>query len=169
LLHLLDANVLITANHLYYPLERVPEFWEWLVQMGIDGQVKMPIEMVEEIRQGTDDLSGWLSGHDHLEALRLDEEADVALVQRVINEGYAPDLTDQEVEVIGRDPFLIAYALLDASARCVVTTEVSKPKRMRGNRHIPDVCNQLGIQWMDSFALVRALDFSTSWRARPRE
>lgn len=145
MLHLLDANVLITANSLYYPLARVPEFWEWLVQMGIDGQVKMPIEMVEEIRAGNDDLSGWLSDHDHLEALRLDEEADVALVRRVIDEGYASDLTDQEVEIMGRDPFLISYALRDPSARCVVTTEVSRPKRMRANRHIPDVCDHLGI------------------------
>lgn len=31
MLYLLDANVLITANRTYYPLERVPEYWAWLV------------------------------------------------------------------------------------------------------------------------------------------
>lgn len=69
MLHLLDANVLITANRLYYPLDRVPEFWEWLVHHAAAGKVKMPIEMVEEIREGTDDLAAWLSDHDHLDAL----------------------------------------------------------------------------------------------------
>ena len=31
---------------------------------------------------------------------------------RLTEEGYAPDLTDVEIEEIGRDPFLIAYALI---------------------------------------------------------
>ena len=30
MLYLLDANVLITANNLYYPIDSVPEYWEWL-------------------------------------------------------------------------------------------------------------------------------------------
>lgn len=165
MLHLLDASVLITANRLYYPLERVPEFWEWLVHHGTDGQIKMPVEMVDEIRDATDNLADWASDRDHLDALLLDEEADVALVQRVINEGYAPDLTDQEVEIIGQDPFLVAYALQALDNRCVVTTEVSKPRRLRANRHLPDVCMQMQATWMDTFDLLRALNFSTSWRA----
>ena len=34
MLYLLDSNVLIDANRDYYPIERVPEFWDWLVAMG---------------------------------------------------------------------------------------------------------------------------------------
>ena len=124
----------------------------------------MPLEMTEEVRDGTDDLADRLSDHDHLDPLMLDEDADVALVQRVINEGYAPDLDDKEIEIMGRDPFLIAAALLNPEDRCVVTTEVSKPRRRRANRHIPDVCNGFGIRCIDSFELIRTLDFSTSWR-----
>jgi len=52
---------------------------------------------------------------------------DIPLVSKVTDEGYAPDLTDDEVEKIGRDPFLIAYALAAVGERCIVTTEVSKP------------------------------------------
>ena len=33
-LYLLDANVLIDANRDYYPVARVPEFWDWLLEMG---------------------------------------------------------------------------------------------------------------------------------------
>ena len=44
-----------------------------------------------------------MSDRDHLDALRLEEEADVALVQLVTADGYAPDLTDQELEIIARD------------------------------------------------------------------
>jgi hypothetical protein len=166
LLHLLDANVLITANRLYYPQDRVPEFWDWLLHHAQNGQLKLPVEMVEEIRQGNDALAEWLSDRNHLNALCLEEEADVALVRVVVTRGYASDLTDQEIEIIGRDPFLVSYALKDHENRCVVTTEVSKPRRVRANRRIPDVCEHLNVQWMDSFGLTSALNFSTSWRAR---
>lgn len=30
MLHLFDANVLITASNMYYPLDAVTEFWEWI-------------------------------------------------------------------------------------------------------------------------------------------
>ncbi len=164
MLHLLDANVLITANRLYYPLERVPEFWDWLVHMGQTGQIKMPLELVEEIRDRSDDLADWMSDHDHLDALLLAKDADLALVQRVIEQGYAPDLDDQEIEIVGRDPFLIAAALRNPADRCVVTTEVSKPGRRRANRHVPDVCTSLGVRCIDTFAVIRLLNFTTSWR-----
>jgi hypothetical protein len=164
LLHLLDANVLINANRQYYPLDRVPEFWEWLLHWGAAGLVKVPTEIVEEICAGTDDLAEWMSDLEHRAALELNEEAEVELVSRVIDEGYAPDLDDEEIEVVGRDPFLMAYALRNPGERCVVTAEVSRPARTRANRHIPDVCAQFGIQCMDGFGLVRSLNFRTAWR-----
>lgn len=167
MLYLLDASVLITASNLYYPLDRVPEFWSWLRHVGTQGHVKMPLEIYEEIKEGRDAdlLFAWIKEAETKESLVLDEEVDVALVRRVIEEGYANDLTDDEVEQLGRDPFLIAYALVDRTNRCVVTTEVSKPGRQRQNRHVPDVCQTLGAQCCDTFAFVRVLNFSTSWNA----
>ncbi len=135
LLYLLDANVLIDANRDYYSIDRVPEFWEWLVHMGNRGNVKIPIEVYEEIKKKRkdeiDNLAVWAKKEETESALLLNEEADVQLVSKVINEGYATDLTDDEIEKLGRDPFLIAYALRHSSIRWVVTTEVSKPKRQR--------------------------------------
>ena len=78
MLYLLDANVLITANNDYYPLGRVPEFWEWLVECGNRQQVKIPVEMYEEIVKGDDNLTRWLKGN--RDALLLDENVDEKLV-----------------------------------------------------------------------------------------
>lgn len=165
MLYLLDANVLIDANRDYYPVERIPEFWEWLAHMGQSGEVKIPLEVYEEIKDGKDSLAIWAKDGKVESALLLGEEVDVPLVARVTDEGYAVDLTDDEVEKIGRDPFLIAYALAALGKRCVVTTEVSKPTKQRANRHIPDICNELGIPWCDTFAMARALNFSTAWKS----
>ena len=164
MLYLLDANVLIDANRDYYPIERVPEFWEWLTNMGTKGLVKIPIEMFEELKEGDDNLSEWIKDSDNKSALLLDEEVDVSLVSSVTDKGYANDLTDDEVDKIGRDPFLIAYALSDNDRRCLVTTETSKPNRQRANRHVPDVSNSLGVNWCGTFEFVRNLDFRTNWK-----
>ena len=168
MIYLADANVLITANNFYYPIDRVPEYWEWLAYMGSQGHVKMPFEIFEEVKDGPDDeekdlLFAWLQADAHKKALLLDEKVDPDLVQKVIAEGYAPDLTDDEVEQIGRDPFLIAYALAGKD-RCVVTVETSAPKKQRQNRKVPDVCKAMGAKYCNPFEFNRDLGFRTQWK-----
>lgn len=136
-MHLLDANVLISANALFYPLDRIPQFWDWLVDQGNAGNIKIPVEIYDEIADGTDDLADWIKDPDVKAALLLDETPDPALVQQVLDGGYEgqhPDFNDGEVEKIGRDAFLVAYGLADAE-RVIVTREASRPSRRMGNRH----------------------------------
>lgn len=160
MLYLLDANVLIDANRDYYPRGRVPEFWAWLLDRACGQQVKIPLEMYEEILAGNDDdLTRWLKNN--RDALLLDENVAESLVARVTEVGYAPDLSDEEVERLGRDPFLIAYALSDPPRRTVVTTEISKPKKRRANRHIPDVCDDLNVFHCNTYKFIDVLDFTT--------
>ena len=164
MLYLLDANILIDADRDYYPIDRVPEFWEWLLVNANAGRLKVPLEVYEEVVAGTGALPDWLTNN--RASLELDEDIDPQVVNVVIAEGYADDLTDVEIEKLGRDPFLIAYALADLGNRSVVTTEVSKPSRIRANRHIPDVCDSfdIPIPHCDTFELIRALDFRTDRR-----
>ncbi len=153
----------MTQTEIIILISRVPEFWEWLLNMGKKGHVKIPLEVYEEIKEGQDALAMWAKEPETEVALLLREEVEVPLVSRIIDNEYAPDLSDDEVEKIGRDPFLIAYALVSKEERPIVTTEVSKPKAQRANRHVPDVCNGLGVTWCDTFEFVRALNFRTGW------
>lgn len=164
MLHLLDANVLIDANRDYYPMERVPEFWAWLAHLARGGRIAMPREVFDEVKTGRDEVAKWLKHGQTGGALLLDEDADPSLVARVVSQGYASDLNEDEVQKLGRDPFLIAAALKDPAGRRVVTTESRKPTAQRANRRIPDVCDRLGVVSLDTFQLVRELDFSTTWR-----
>lgn len=161
MLYLLDANVLITAKNLYYEFGRVDQYWEWLAFQAEQGHVKIPIEIFEEITVGKDSLAAW--ARTNKEALLLEEEVDIGLVQHATVAGYAPDLTDIELETVGRDPFLIAYALVDVAKRTVVTGEVRSNKQ-RQNRSIPSVCDTLGVKSCDQFAFGRSLDFRTNWK-----
>ncbi|MGA7292666.1 MAG: DUF4411 family protein [Terriglobales bacterium] len=163
-MYLLDANILITAHNTYYPIDRVPEFWSWLQHQGAAGFVKIPIEIMEEVREGRHDdmLLSWVTNDANRRSLLLGEEVSLDLVRRVVTEGYARDLTDVQIEELGRDPFLVAYALAAAGRRCVVTTEVSKPAKTRQNRQLPDVCQTFGVACCGPFKLNIELGFNTA-------
>lgn len=169
-IYLLDANTLIDAKRDYFEFERVPEFWEWIQHNGDRGNIKIPIEVYEEFEdaknaEGARDLlAEWASNQEVRNALLLDEETDQKIVSRVISVGYCLNPTDQEIEKMGRDPFLIAHALQDVRNRVVVTTEVSRPAKQRANRKVPDVCRDMGIKCINSFQLLRELDFRTGWK-----
>src|SRR5688572_7876801 len=132
-------------------IDRVPEFWRWLEYQGLNGAIKIPVEVLEEIKIGSDALAVWAKQDETEAALLLEEESEPEMIARVIAQGYAADLTDSEIELLGRDPFLIAHALAQPTDRCVVTTERSRPSRLRANRHVPDVCNGFGMRCVDTF------------------
>lgn len=159
MLYLIDANTLIRADADYYPIDRVPQFWEWLHQRAVAGDIKMPFEIFYEVYRGTGALPEWLSDKDVQEALILDEVVEASDLQDVVSRGYAPDLTDEELEQIGADPFLAAYALKAPRGRAVVTKETSRPSAKRQNRKLPDVCSDFGIRWITDFVLYKELDF----------
>jgi len=172
LLYLLDANILIDANMYYYPIDRVPEFWDWLLMLGQTGVVKIPVEIFDEVVNPLppvdrrDAVVGWLKENESI--LLFLEDSRTELVMEVAVEGYGHNLTEEEQEKIGRDPFLIAYALVDPENRCVVTNERSRPSQRRGNRHIPDVCREqnIDVRCINVFDLIRELDFRTDWQRR---
>jgi len=169
LLYLLDANTLIDAKRDYYPISRVPEFWEWLVFYGEKGNIKVPIEVYEEFSDTKDkngkkdELAVWSERSEVREALLLNEEAEQDLVARITYGGYVANPTDDDLVKIGRDPFLLSYALKDLEKRCIVSTEVSKPSKKGANRKVPDVCGDFKIRCINNFQMFRELNFSTNW------
>jgi hypothetical protein len=169
-LYLLDANTLIDAKRDYYPINRVPEFWDWLIYQGQQGKIKIPIEVYEEFHDTKDKdgemdaLAVWATQEEVKEALLFGEQVAQDLVARITYGGYIKNPTDDELKKIGRDPFLISYALSDIDNRCVVTTESSKPTRQGANRHIPDVCKDFNIRCINNFQMINELNFSTSWK-----
>ena len=112
----------------------------------------MPHEIYDEVAKSPDLLGQWLRLPEVKKAIVLPEATDGATLATVIAKGYAPDLDDVELEKVGRDPFLIAAALVGTD-RVVVTREVSSPKKRRANRKMPDVCATMGVQWVDDFEL----------------
>lgn len=163
MLYLLDADTLITGERDHYPIEQFFRFWSWLQYQGEIGAVKVPQAMYSEVTNGNGPLVEWLTERYVREALLLDEQPEMSLVNQVISEGYAPDLTVSEMNTIGRDPFMVAHAMVDTERRRVVTFEVSKPSKQRQNRKLPDVCKQFSVQSTNLYRLIRRLEYSDDW------
>ena len=93
MLYLLDANTLIDAKRDYYPIDRVPEFWEWLIFKGQQGIIKIPIEVYEEFSDtkdkngNKDELAMWSEQSEVREALLFEEEAEQDLIARIMSIG----------------------------------------------------------------------------------
>ena len=155
-LYLLDANVLIRAHEDYYPVDRIPQFWSWLLLQAELDLIKMPRVIFDEVTPPPGPLADWLKQPEVKEELVLNEP--ITGVNHVIEKGYAPDLNDVEIMKFGKDPFLIAAALAGPD-RVVVTREVSKPTMTRANRKIPDVCAAFGIVSISDFKLYSILNF----------
>lgn len=159
-MYLIDANVLIRADADFYSLDRIPQFWDWLVAQGVNSSVKMPAEIHDEIANGNDSLANWVKESHVKDALLLDEEADPAVVQQVLEHGYQssdPLFDETDIQRIGRDAFLIAYAMGNPT-RTIVTRETSASSKKRGNRKVPDACNDCGVGWTSDYEMYRLLD-----------
>jgi len=121
-----DTRSLIDAKDKYYPIGRVPEYWDWLLHHGNAGDLKVPLEIFEEISPGLnkdDPFHAWRQDGVTAAALVLNEEVDPALVQKVLEDGYGQHLTDDELITIGKDPFLIALALGRSTPRQTVAQQ----------------------------------------------
>lgn len=166
MLFLLDTDVLIAAKNLYYPLDRIPHFWEWILHRAAYDHIKIPPKVIDEILRGNkeDELYQWVTNNRG--TLELDEVIDANDWSETLTKGYgyaSIEASQQDLVEQRADPFLIAHALFDANTRRVVTLEkvTTVPMNLPNptNRKIPIVCDLLDIKHLDTFALIRELDF----------
>ncbi len=166
MLFLLDTDVLIAAKNLYYPLDRIPQFWLWILHHAAYDHIKIPTKVIDEILRGNkeDELYKWIKTNRG--ALELNEVVDAHDWLETLTKGYgyaSVEAAQQDLVEQRADPFLIAHALSDTGGRRVVTLEkvTSAPMNLPNpvNRKIPTVCDLLDIAHLDTFALIRELDF----------
>lgn len=172
MIYLVDANVVMQAANTYFRHSWVPEFWSWLRHHGSLGNIKMPLEIFQEIKDGSnnsekDELFAWASEKKNKDAILLADSVTSPLIKTVMEKGYSLTLNEVQLQMIGQDPFLVAHALKDPANRCVVTHEVSRPKAAAHNRKLPDACASVGVACCTPFQMMQSLGFKTAWNTPP--
>ncbi|MGF1586471.1 MAG: DUF4411 family protein [Bacteroidales bacterium] len=150
----LDANVLIQAWQKYYAPSICPSYWDILDYFGKADKLFIPELVYEEIATTEDDLSNWLKSS-NIPIRKIDEG-----VTRCLQDIYSANpnhkfLVDNTKQRSIADPWVIAHAIKEGAV--VVTKEVKVTALNSKKIKIPNVCDNMKVNWINDFQLVNEL------------
>lgn len=157
--YFLDANVLIQAWQKYYSPNLCPDYWERLNELGSKDIIALPEMVYNEISKTEDDLSAWLKRSD-IKKVKITEDVTSCLKDIYSKNEKHKLLVDNRKGRSLADPWLIAHAM--SENRVVVTKEVLITQANSKTVRIPNVCNNMGIRWIDDFEFINELNFHFS-------
>lgn len=151
----LDTNVLIQPWQKYYSPALCPDYWEILDQLGAQGILFFPQAVFDEIAKSDDDLSDWLKSS-RIPVLKVDGHVTRQLERIYQSNEKHKFLVDNTKQRSLADPWVIAHAL---NENAMVVTKEEKVTAMNSNRiKIPNVCENMGVPWMNDFQLIKELN-----------
>ncbi|WP_237233042.1 DUF4411 family protein [Rothia nasisuis] len=152
---LVDTNILVEAYRRYYAFDLVPSFWEFLDRNFDAGSLVSIKPVLDELKEGNDALTEWAKNRSHF----FRDIADATTIQAmgeiadwVKQQGYWQSAVDEFLGIA--DYFLVAYAA--AHGLTVLTHELPRPESKK-RVLIPDVCRAFGVDYVDTFTMMRAL------------
>ena len=157
---LVDANVLISAHRLYYAFDLCPGFWASILEGCAKQRIFSTSRVQAELIAGGDVLAQWI-------ARELPAAFFVSDSSGAVAAEFAPMMT----WVAGRD-FLPAarakfasdtdgwlVAVAKAGNYCVVTHEKLQVG-VKARVKIPNVCEEFGVSYCNTFEMLRELGCS---------
>lgn len=166
--YVIDTSVFVEAKRRYYAFDVCPGFWSSLCWQQGEGSICSIDRVLKEIEDGADDLTTWAKTVMPVACFADSTTPDVATEYAAAMAYVAnhPDFSlaaKAEFAVADRaDAWLVAFA--KAKGLTLVTHEVLVPGIKR-KVPIPNVCQALGIPFMDTFDMLRALNTQFSWSA----
>lgn len=155
-IYCLDANVLIQAWQKYYSPKFCPDYWDVLNLLGTQKRIFIPELVHEEIIRTDDDLSDWLK-NSNIPVRKIDEPVTRCLQSIYSNNPLHKNLVDNVKARSLADPWIIAHAIND---KAVVVTKEEKVTALNSQKiKIPNVCDNMGIRWINDFEFIAELGF----------
>ena len=145
-----DTSSLIKASAVLYPMENFPSLWDKIEELIRNGRLKMSEPVFDEAMRGAV-LKNWCSekGLKPFLLSRVNDSVENAF--QTIRSEY-PELINVKRGTSLADPWVIALAMQYPNG--VVVTEEQRTGNILHPR-IPDVCGDLGIEWINIAGLVR--------------
>lgn len=167
--YLLDTNVFIDAFNKYYSFDFGMVFWNFLEKKASQKIICSIAKVLYEIKQREDALKEWTIKHfdkyfhptNDNTTLKAYKNVAVCVKNKTKlssrNDAYyTPNALNAFLAENKADAWLIAYAYSHSQKLCIVTLE--KPGGSK-KVSIPDVCKDLGIPCIDTFQMLRNLNF----------
>lgn len=155
----LDANVLIQAWQKYYNPKFCPDYWNILMELGKVNKIFIPELVYDEIIRTEDDLSKWLKGS-KIPIRKISEPVTICLKKIYSSNPIHINLVDNTKARSLADPWIIAHALYE---NATVVTKEEKVTALNSNKiKIPNVCDNMGIRWINDFQFIDEIDIKFS-------
>jgi len=157
IIYCLDANVIIEAWQKYYSPTFCPDYWELLNDFGQNNKMFIPESVYEEIIRTDDDLSIWLK-KSNIPVHKINESVTKCLQTIYSKNPVHKFLVDNTKARSLADPWIIAHAI---NEKATVVTKEEKVTALNSKRiKIPNVCDNMGIRWINDFQLIEELNIS---------
>jgi len=151
----LDANVLIQAWQKYYNPKFCPDYWNILNELGKQDRIFIPELVYEEIIRTEDDLSKWLKAS-KISIKKISEPVTICLQRIYSSDPIHKNLVDNTKARSLADPWVIAHSIHE---NATVVTKEEKVTALNTNKiKIPNVCDNLGVRWINDFQFIDELD-----------
>ncbi len=159
----LDANVLIQAWQKYYSPKFCLDYWKLLNELGRNKMIFLPQIVFVEITHTEDDLAEWLK-RSEIQKHKIDESVTQCLKRIYDKNPVHKYLVDNTKQRSLGDPWVIAHALKENA--CVVTKEEKVTAINTKRIKIPNVCDNMGVRWINDFQFIKELNIQFSCTLR---
>lgn len=151
----LDANVFIQAKNGPYGMDFHPSFWKWIDRQADAGILFSSKMVFEELSKGGDELAKWVKERRDSK-LFLEPSAEayrfMSQIADYINTHYPAHQAKRFLN--GADPWIVAQS--KAEGATVVTHERRAGEDSKVVK-IPNICDQLKVDYIDPFKMLRLL------------
>jgi hypothetical protein len=147
------------AHRRYYSFDIAPGFWSALVAHANADAIRSPVNVLREIQEGKDVLKRWsqTEGRKLFVQAQKNEQDAVGTISQYVLDNYR--FAEAQAFLAKADTWVIGHALVDGG---VVVTQEQKVTSASKKVKIPNVCDHFGIEWCDTFELLKRLKVTLS-------
>lgn len=160
--YILDANIFIEAARRYYAFDFGTKFWDFLVKRANNGIICSIDKVLREIQKGDKDdpLRRWAESEFYNYFLPTNNDEVLQYYRNVINLPNINQYSDSAINDFLRednaDAWVVAYAKYK---QLTVVTHEAYDSNIKKRVPIPNVCKEIGIKYIDTFEILRKLNF----------
>lgn len=136
MIYCIDTSAMIDAGHRYYPSDLFPAFWEKMDGLALDGRLKAPPMLLEELEKRDEEWRQWV----YQREAQIVVPPDAPFLANMKNVVHAYTQLGADPETLTGDPFFIALSLTEGM------TLLTSERPNKGKVKIPIVCNAIGVQ-----------------------
>jgi len=160
--YVIDSNVLIEANRRYYSLDFAPAFWNFLIRSAKEGNVISIDKVYDEILNGKDNLAEWTKNKFSFAFAETKKDEKILefystlMKWALMQDQFTQPAKDEFARNKNADAWIVAFAKIKGY---VVVTQEVLDINIRKRIPIPNVCSEFKIEFMDTFQMLRNLNF----------